>query len=274
MNASHYGWDAHLKPMRLSYHDCWTKDQSQLHINILEIMAIRIALKKALQYINHSCVTVSTDNMKKVSYISKQGGTHSSNLCVEVWEILHWNLEHNINLRICHIQGKFNNVDLFATRVNHKHPLYVSQVPDNQAFAIDALSMNWNNLHAYAFLPTVWIPPILTKFCPSGCRIVLIALLWPQRPWLSEVLRLVDSAPIRLPFSKLTNMSLKTSQLLSSRLGVIKQSIRDKIFCKTLQISSQNGEDNLLRKSMMQNGSYIPLGVKGRRLISWPLLLS
>ena len=82
--------------MRLSFHGCWSEDQSQLHINILEMMAIRLALKKAIKYIHHSCVMISTDNTTVVSYINKQGGTHSPNLCVEVWEILHWCLEHNI----------------------------------------------------------------------------------------------------------------------------------------------------------------------------------
>ena len=57
MDASHYRWGAHLEPMRLSFHGrkyslsyrlsfCWSEDQSQLHISILEIMAIRFALKK------------------------------------------------------------------------------------------------------------------------------------------------------------------------------------------------------------------------------------
>ena len=45
----------------------------------------------------------------------------------------------------------YPNVDLFATCFSHKLSLYVSPVPDNQALAIDALSMNWNLLHAYAF---------------------------------------------------------------------------------------------------------------------------
>ena len=53
---------AHVEPMRLSFHGRWMEDQSQLHINILEIMAIRFALKKAIQYIHHSCVMISTDN--------------------------------------------------------------------------------------------------------------------------------------------------------------------------------------------------------------------
>ena len=83
-DASHYGWGAHLEPMSLSFHGRWSEDQPQLHINInmLEIMAIRFALKKVIKYIHHSCVMISTNNTTVVSYISKQGGTHSPNLCV------------------------------------------------------------------------------------------------------------------------------------------------------------------------------------------------
>ena len=48
---------------------------------------------------------------------------------------------------------QFPNVDLFTTRFSHKLPLFVHvlPVPDNQALVIEALSMNWNYLHAYAF---------------------------------------------------------------------------------------------------------------------------
>ena len=44
-DASHFGWGAHLEPMSLSFHGRWSEDQSKLHINELEIMAIRFALK-------------------------------------------------------------------------------------------------------------------------------------------------------------------------------------------------------------------------------------
>ena len=71
-------------------------------------MAICFALEKAIQYIHHSCVMIYTNNTTVVSYISKQGGTHSPNLCIEVWEILHWCLEQDIILRICHIPDKLN----------------------------------------------------------------------------------------------------------------------------------------------------------------------
>ena len=197
-DASHFGCGAHLVMMRLFFHDHWLEDQSQLHINILEMMAICLALKKAIKYIHYSCVMISTDNTTMVSYINKQGGTHSPNLCVEVWEILHWCLEHDIVFRVRHIPGRFNvladhlsrldrplktewaldqsvansifqmlnypNVDLFVAQFNHKLPLYVSPVPDNHALVIDTLSMNWNCLHAYAFPPTILIPSVLLGF--------------------------------------------------------------------------------------------------------------
>ena len=76
----------------------------------------------------------------------------------------------------------------FATGFNHKLPLYVSPVLDNHALVIDVLSMNWNLLHAYAFPPTILIPSVLAKIRQSRFTIILIAPLWPQRPWFSEVL--------------------------------------------------------------------------------------
>ena len=71
-------------------------------------MAIRFALKKALKYIHHSCVMISTDNTTMVSDINKQGGRHSPNLCVEVRKILNRCLEQHIIVRFRHIPGRFN----------------------------------------------------------------------------------------------------------------------------------------------------------------------
>ena len=56
---------------------------------------------------------------------------------------------------------------MFPARFNHKLPLYVSPVLDNHALAVDALSMNWNLLHAYAFPPTILIPLVLAKIHES-----------------------------------------------------------------------------------------------------------
>ena len=62
-------------------------------------------------------------------------------------------------------------MDLFANRFNHKFPLYVSPASDNQACVVDILSMNWNNLYAYAFLLTLLISSNLTRILKYRRRI-------------------------------------------------------------------------------------------------------
>ena len=234
-DASLSGWGAHLEPEGILFHGVWTQDQSQLHINLLEMMAISLALKQSLLHISQSTVLVSSDNTTVISYLSRQGGTHSPNLCLEVWNLLNWCLQNRIRLTIRHIPGKFNiladrlsrinkpistewslnqkianaifhmtnfpNIDLFATRLNHRLPLYVSPIPDEKALAIDAFTMNWNHIHAYAFPPFHLIPSVLNKIRQSQCRIVLVAPLWPNRSWFPELLNLLVSQPICLPVS-------------------------------------------------------------------------
>ena len=55
------------------------------------------------------------------------------------------------------------HVDLFATRLNHKVPLYVSLVPDQNAWDIDALNINWAGLTAYAYPPTALLHRVNKK---------------------------------------------------------------------------------------------------------------
>ena len=270
-DASHYGWGAHLEPMRLSFHGRWTEDQSQFHINILEMMAICFALKKAITFIHHSYIMISTNNTTVVSYINKQGGTHSPNLCIEVWEILNWYLEHDVVIRVRHIPGKFNiladrlsrldrpikrewaldqtivnsifqmlnyhYVDLFVTRFNHKLPLCVSPVPDSRALAVDALSMNRNLLHAYAFPPSILIPSVLAKIRKkfvqnnSHCS-SLASMAVVLRGTTAASVSSNSSSTISKPFDTVKRKisTPKPPFTRPSRLGVIKQSIRDKKF--------------------------------------------
>ncbi len=72
-------------------------------------------------------------------------------------------------------------VDLFATRENHKCATYVSPVPDSQAWEIDALSLCWDGLDAYAYPPTPIISHVLQKFREAKqCRVLLVAATWPR----------------------------------------------------------------------------------------------
>ena len=203
-DASCSGWGAHLEPEGLMCHGVWHQNQSHLHINILEMKAILLALKEFQLILSNSSVMIATDNSSVVAYLQKEGGTHSPTLCVEVWETLLWCQENGISLRVRHIPGKTNiladrlsrsgkpistewslnqsicnsiflmsghpNIDLFATRLNNRLPLFVSPIPDSKALAIDAMSMNWDGIHAYAFPPFHIIPAILTKIRMHQCK--------------------------------------------------------------------------------------------------------
>ena len=105
-DASLTGWGSHLEPEGLLYHGDWSKTQSRLHINILEMMAISLTLRRALQFIKNSTVLISTDNTTVVAYLNRQGGTHSPDLCMEVWKTLIWCHQNQINLLIKQHSGE------------------------------------------------------------------------------------------------------------------------------------------------------------------------
>ena len=203
-NASLSGWGAQVEPDGLLFHGVWTEDQSRLHINVLEMKAIFLSLSRAAHKVKNSTVLVSTDNTTVVAYIRRQGGTHSTELLEEAWNVLSLCLAHNIQLLVKHIPGRFNtladrmsrvdkpistewslnqeiankifqimdfpSIDLFATRLYHRLPFYVSPIPDQKALSIDALTMDWNHIHAYAFPPFHLIPAVINKYGYPSAR--------------------------------------------------------------------------------------------------------
>ena len=54
-------------------------------------------------------------------------------------------------------------MDLFATRFNNKLPQFVLPVPDPQAWAVDALSLSWEDLDPYAFPPAAILGKVVEK---------------------------------------------------------------------------------------------------------------
>ena len=93
------------------------------------------------------------------------------------------------------------HVDLFATHLNHKLPLYVSPVPDPNAWDIDALNLNWTGLTAYAYSPTALLHRMIQKIRQSHCLIIVIAPGWPGMPWFWDLVQLSTEIPLQLPVS-------------------------------------------------------------------------
>ena len=72
-------------------------------------------------------------------------------------------------------------VDLFATEYNHKLKCYVALNLDPQAFATDALSLDWNQWDSiYLFPPINCLLRVLHKLRTFKGKLALIAPNWPK----------------------------------------------------------------------------------------------
>ena len=226
------GWGAHLNER--TARGTWSIPESKLHVNHLELKAVFLALKEFQDLCCSNIVLVATDNTTVVAYINKEGGMKLGSLCTLLWRILSWCTRKQVNLRACHIPGRLNmiavklsrlgqtiqrewslhpevfqaicswwhqpQVDLFATRFNNKIPQFVSPVPDPQTWAMDALSLSWEDLNPYAFPPVTIFGKVVVKLQDYPCnRIILIAPGWPNMPWFWDLVAMSSQIPLCLP---------------------------------------------------------------------------
>jgi ribonuclease HI len=227
-DASLRAWGAHMGVSKVQ--GAWTYNQSKLHINVLEMLAVFKALK-AFQLAN-KMVLIQTDNTSVISYINKAGGTRSLQLCQMTWDLLTWCREHRVMLQAVHIPGTRNvladklsrqmcsptewelnsavlnklfliwqrpHIDLFATFQNRKLPQFCSLFPHPQAFHQDALSISWDQMSAYAFPPLAILNQVLQKIAREDVVVILIAPMWTRREWYPLLLELSIDFPYRLP---------------------------------------------------------------------------
>ena len=229
-DASKEGWGAHLNEH--TARGTWSLPESQLHINYLELKSVFLALKQFQDLCLNNLVLIATDNTTVVAYINKEGGMKSGALCAVLWRILTWCTRRQVTLRALHIPSRLNvtadklsrlgqtiqmewslhpevfkticsrwhQPQVFATRFNNKLPFFVSPVPAPQAWAVDALSLPWEDLDPYAFPPVAILGKVVEKLqdCPCN-RFILIAPGWPNMPWFWDLVTMSCQIPLCLP---------------------------------------------------------------------------
>ena len=143
---------------------------------------MRNALFQFQDQVQNKVVSLRTDNTTVLCYLKKQGGLHNKQLNAIAIKICLW--AHNRNVILCpsYIATNLNvladrlsrldtpvssewslsiqsfqwvvrrsfllEVNLMATRWNHKVPLFVSPCPDNRAIAVNVLETDWNQFQS------------------------------------------------------------------------------------------------------------------------------
>ena len=197
-----------------------------------ELLAVQLGLQAFEHLIMGMSVALFCDNTTTVAYLRRSGGTFSSALNSTAREVLLWAESRRIRLLPQFIMGSSNvkadalsrpnqvigsewtlhqevvdqlvhrwpaMIDLFATSLTARLPVYFSPASDPRAAGTDALLQPWDDLQAYAFPPIAIIRRVLLKLRSSrNCELTLIAPFWPQRDWFPDLLELLSDVPITL----------------------------------------------------------------------------
>ena len=227
---SDVGWGALVGEYHAS--GLWLPHQKTLSINMRELLAVQLGLQAFELLLVGMSVALFCDNTTTVAYLRRSGGTFSSTLNATAREILLWAENRRIRLLPQFIMGSSNVtadalsrpnqvigsewtlhqevvdqlvhkwpavIDLFATSLTARLPVYFSPASDPRAAGTDALLQSWDDLQAYAFPPIAIIRRVLLKLRSSkNCELTLIAPFWPQRNWFPDLLELLSDVPVTL----------------------------------------------------------------------------
>ena len=236
-DASTKGWGGHTEETTVS--GLWNREESQSHINHLELESVFRCLQSLQEIFKDKHVIICGDNVTSLAYLRKQGGTVSRTLSLRAEEILIWTHNHHIQISTEFIPGQLNvladelsrrnqvlatewtishsalepvwrlwhkpMVDLFATKFNHRLPIYVSPMKDNAAWGRNAFAMTWNNIDGYAYPPTSQIQKVLAKASLEKPQLILVVPYWPSATWFPDLVALALEGPL---FLNLTEKSL------------------------------------------------------------------
>ena len=88
--------------------------------------------------------------------------------------------------------------------------MYISPVPDPAAWAVDALSVSWEGLLAYAFPPFPILAKVLRKARIERATLIFVAPKWPAQPWFPDLLELVHVQPVPLQLGQRGLLQLRS----------------------------------------------------------------
>lgn len=202
------------------------------NINACELLAIFLALQSMRLVTKNKHVLIQCDNVTAVAHVNAMGGLRS-NLCDELAHaIWTWCFSNNTWLSCQHIPGIDNtladfcsrnpnnrtewslskqhfqkihrrfgpfDVDLFASRLNNKHSVFVSWEPDPRAAFVDAFTLDWSHFYFYAFPPFSVMGRCVQQIRLQKARGIIVAPLWSTQTWFADLMKISTDHPAILP---------------------------------------------------------------------------
>lgn len=288
-DSSLIGWGAFDKTLDIRTGGHWSAEEREEHINFLELKAAFLGLKSLCSNEVNIHVRLYMDNTTSCAYLRNFGGKKLG-LNVLAKDIWSWCIERRIHLSISHVSGISNieadelsrkinddlewaldgtifhkitnrfgkpDIDLFASRLNHKLDKYVSFRPDPNAVAIDAFSTSWANKYVYIFAPFSTLNMVLRKIVEEEVEAIVVAPLWNTQSWWPQLAHLLVDHPVMLPPAHKIlyqpNNPTKIHPLRKMTLGAFRLSgkvYKAEEFRESLQSSSSSLGDDPLKSSM------------------------
>ena len=232
-DASLEGWGCFDQQTGTSFGGKWNEIEKDNHINYLELLAIWFGLKCVAKDMTNCHIRIRSDNTTAVCCVQKQGSMKSiksNDLSRQIWNFARertlwlsaqhtpgsenneadeksrvfrteteWSIQDKVFGQLCKILGT-PDIDLFATRLNHKVPRFCAWQPDPEAESIDAFMSNWGEEPlCYAFPPFAIISRVLQKIMIDRAEVILVVPFWPTRPWFTRLTEMIVQLPILLP---------------------------------------------------------------------------
>ena len=233
-DASKTGWGALVQGK--VFQGTWCQSERNLHINVLELRAVREVCRACPERLVNRSVLFLIDNTTVVAHINRQGGTRSQILMNETRALFATVTSLHMHIAAHHIAGALNAVadlasrkrqvlstewrlsaatfmwiqeqsvwgpatlDVFANRLNKQLARFVSPCPDAQAVAVDALVCPWPDEVLYVFPPTVLLPKVVASMRRNpGRRVLLVAPQYRTASWYPLVQTWTVTPPLLLP---------------------------------------------------------------------------
>ena len=210
----------------------WSGRWRDRHINVRELRVVFLALRQETS-LRQGCLHVFSDNVAAVHCLNAQGSSRSPSLLRLSFRIFRLAEGRGLHVRAFHLAGVENvwadalsrrstaslewalrqevfdglsvrfgrpDVDLFASRSNHRLPLFLSRAEVTAAGGPDALAVGWEQwAYIYLFPPptTSLMLAVVRRLEEFRGKVLLIAPWWETQPWFVP-LRAWCPAPVPL----------------------------------------------------------------------------